>query len=148
MKNETDILKEKIALLENQQAIELYALREQIHATYESLKPLNFLKNTLEEVSSSPDLKDNILNNVIGLTSGYLSKKILVGSTHNPIKQLVGTLLQFTIGNVVAKHSETIKAIGEMAFRRIFENRSKSKHNVLEVEINKSMEKQIKELDF
>lgn len=122
MKNEATTLKEKIALLENRQAIELYTLREQIHVTYESLKPLNLLKNTIEEVSSSSDLKDNILNNVIGLTTGYISKKVLIGSTHNPIKRLAGMLLQFTIGKVAAKHSDTIKAIGEVAFRRIFGN--------------------------
>jgi hypothetical protein len=146
MKNEANILQEKIALLENQQTREIQALREQIHATYESLKPLNFLKNTLEEVSSSPDLKDNILNSVIGLTTGYLSKKVLVGSTHNPFKQLAGTLIQFVIGNVVAKHSETIKAIGEVVLRRILGNIGATKN--LNIEINKSVDNQVKQIDY
>jgi hypothetical protein len=142
MKNEAAILKEKIALLENRQAQELILLREQAHTTFESLQPLNLLKNTFEEVSSSSELKDNMLNNVIGLTTGYLSKKVLLGSTHNPIKKFVGTFLQFAIGNAVANHSETIKAVGEVVLRRIFGNMRGIRS--LDIEINKSVENQMK----
>jgi hypothetical protein len=148
MKNQINALKERISLLESRQTQEIVFLREQFHFTYETLKPLNLIKTTFQEVSSSPDLKDNILNNVIGLTTGYLSKKVLVGSTHNPIKQIAGTLLQFAIANVVSKHSETIKAIGEVLLRHIFENRGKAKQENFKMEISNSMEKQVKELDF
>ena len=148
MKNETNALKERISLLESRQAQEITLLKEQLHLTYETLKPLNLIKTTLQEVSSSSDLKGDILNNVIGLTTGYLSKKVLVGSTHNPIKKMAGTLLQFAIAKVVSKHSETIKAIGEMMLRRIFERKTEIKPVFFETAINKSVENQIRELDF
>ncbi|WP_435353125.1 hypothetical protein [Emticicia sp. SJ17W-69] len=148
MKNETAILMERISLLEIRQAQELSLLREQFHSTYENLKPLNLIKSTFHEVASSPDLKDNLLNNVIGLTTGYLSKKVLVGATHNPIKKVAGAILQFAVANVVAKHSDTIKALGEVFLRRIFENRGKKKHELIEEEINLSIVNQVKKLDF
>lgn len=148
MKNETAILMEKISLLEIRQAQELSLLREQLHSTYENLKPLNLIKSTLNEVTSSPELKDNLLNNVIGITTGFLSKKILVGATHNPIKRVAGAILEFAVANVVAKHSDTIKALGEVFLRRIFGNRAKTKHEVLEREINLSIVNQVKKLDF
>ena len=129
MKNKTDALKERISVMEIQQAKELAVLREQIHLTYDTVKPLNFLKTTFREFTSSPDLKDNIVDNVIGLTTGYLSKKVLIGAAHNPITKVAGTILHFAIAKVVSKHSETIKAIGGLIIRRIFKNRPKKSIN-------------------
>lgn len=125
MKNKTDALKERISVMETQQAKEFVVLREQIHLTYDTVKPLNFLKTTFREFTSSPDLKDNIVDNVIGLTTGYLSKKVLIGAAHNPITKVAGTLLQFAVAKVVSRHSVTIKAVGEVMLRRIFRNKAK-----------------------
>jgi hypothetical protein len=40
------------------------------------------------------------------MTTGYLTKKVLLGGTHNPIKRILGTILQFAITNIVTKQSE------------------------------------------
>jgi|ERR1019366_1002579 hypothetical protein len=126
-KNETEALNERIVLLQNKQALELKILKEQFHLTYESLKPNNLLKSTVHEVVSSPDIKDKILNNVIGLATGYLSRKVLLRASHNPIKNILGTVLQFAIANVVAKHSDTIKSTGENILQHILKYRNKVK---------------------
>ncbi|WP_296622183.1 hypothetical protein [Marivirga sp.] len=110
MKNETDALTVTIRELEEKRAKELRLLRAQFHTTYESLKPLNLIKSTFDEVSSSSELKSNFLANAIGLGTAVLSKKLVVGSSHNPIKNLFGTLLQFAIGNVVSKHTIDVKS--------------------------------------
>ena len=47
----------------------------------------------------------------MSLTAGYLSKKVTVGATHNPLKQLLGTLLQVGVTSLVSKNSEGIKSI-------------------------------------
>lgn len=123
MTNKTNALKEAIDLLENKQKHELRLLREQLHVTYQSLKPINLIKSTFNEVSASPEVKDNILSNVIGLTTGYLSKKVLLGTTRNPITKLLGTVFQFTVSNFVAKNADTIKALGGMALNSIFKKK-------------------------
>lgn len=46
-KNETDTLNQTIISLQNKQAQELKSLKEQFHLTYESLKPINLIKNTI-----------------------------------------------------------------------------------------------------
>ena len=109
MKNESDILKESISLLKEKQAVELILLKEQFHYAYESLKPINQIKSALHGITALPDIKNVIISNAVGLTTGYLSKKIMVGQSHNPLKKLLGTFLQFAIANVVAKHSGNIK---------------------------------------
>lgn len=111
--NETDSLNELIFRQEQQYDTDLRLLREQFHTAYESLKPINFIKNIVHEVSTSPEIKKDMIDNVLGLTTGYISKKLFVEDSHNPIKKMFGTILQFAIANAVSKHTETIKIIGE-----------------------------------
>ena len=108
MKNETEALSEKIIELQEKRTRKLGLLKGQLHATYESLKPINLIKSTLKEVSSSPEIKSSIFGNVIGFGTGFLTKKLWVGHSHNPIKKLFGTLIQFAISNVVSKQARSL----------------------------------------
>jgi hypothetical protein len=126
MKSEKELLTEKIIALQALQATQLDALKQQFETTYQSLRPVNLLKNTLYEVTTSPDIKDNLLNNVIGITTGYLSKKALTGTSHNPLIKLAGSLLQFTIANVVSQHPDTIKLVGKNILQYFFKRKTKN----------------------
>lgn len=110
MKNETDALNVRIRVLEEKRTKELRALQEQFQITKESLKPLNLIKSTISEISSSSEIKSNVLGSAIGIGTGFLSKKLLIGNSHNPIKNLFGTIVQFAIGNVVSKNANEIKS--------------------------------------
>ena len=105
--NERTALLNSISLLKAKQAEELQSLKTQFHLTYESLKPLNLIKNTFNEVTSSPEVKSSLVNNAIGLATGYLSKKLLIGGTHNPIKKILGALVEFSVASFVAKRADT-----------------------------------------
>lgn len=110
--NETDSLNELILRQEQQYDTDLRNLKKQFHTAYESLKPINFIKSVVHEVTASPEIKNDMVDNVIGLTTGFISKKLLLDGTDSPVKKIFGTILQFAVANVVAKHSETIKTIG------------------------------------
>ena len=116
----TSGLKNAIQLLEVEQADKGQLLKEQLFITFESLKPVNLLKNALKDISTSPYLVDNIVGTAMGLATGYLSKGIFIGASGNKIKRLIGTILQFGITNVVAQNSDTIKLFGKSLFRNIF----------------------------
>ncbi len=103
-------LRESILLLEIKKANELQLLKDEFKVTYESLKPVNLIKSKINELIESPDLKNNLINTTMGLAAGYLSKKVFVGSTHNPLKQLLGTVLQIGVSSLVAKNSDGIKS--------------------------------------
>lgn len=103
-------LREEIALLETSQVSNGIALKEQFKMTYESLRPVNLIKSTFKELTSAPDFKDNLLNSTIGIGAGYLSRKIVVGATHNPIKKLLGVLLQVGITSIASKNGDGIKS--------------------------------------
>ncbi len=58
----------------------------------------------LHDISTSPYLMDNIFSTAMGIASGFLTNKIFVGTSGNIIRKLMGTLLQFSVTNVVAQN--------------------------------------------
>lgn len=126
--NSASDLRDAILLLEVKQAEEEKMLREQFQLTYESIKPINLIKNTLKEVVHSGDLKDNILSTSVGLTAGYLSKVLFEIVTPSPLRKLLGTALMFGITNLVAKHPEAVKSVGK-GFFRIIRNKLSDRGN-------------------
>jgi hypothetical protein len=107
-------LKNAIQLLEADQAVKGQLLKEQFYVTYESLRPVNLIKNTLHDISTSPYLIDNILSTGMGIASGFLTNKIFVGRSGNIVRNLLGTILQFGVTNVVAQHPAAVKSLGEI----------------------------------
>jgi hypothetical protein len=117
MKDESLVLNEKLKLLEKKQAEELLIMREQFFITYESLKPINLIKNTFGQVISSPEIKNDLFSTIIGLSTGYLTKKIIIGATPGPLKKIGGLLMQFAVTNVASRHAEKIKHLGELLIK-------------------------------
>lgn len=105
----TDILALDILLLEGNRDRDFDALKEQALETYESLRPINLIKDTFKDLTHSPDIKGGIGKAVIGLTTGYLLKKLMFGSSHNPLKNLAGAAFQAVATNIAAKNSDKIK---------------------------------------
>jgi hypothetical protein len=122
MQNITSVsgLKDVILLLENKQAIQGRLLKEQFNFICESLKPVNLIKSTLNEVVGSSSIIGSIFNTSLGLTAGYLSKKIITSASGNPLIKLFGIVLQYGITYVIAKHHEVIKFTGLNFLRNIF----------------------------
>jgi hypothetical protein len=123
-RNETDSLNELIILQEQKHDNELGLLKEQFHVAYESLKPINLIKSVFHEVTASPEIKNDLVSNVIGLGTGFISKKLLIDGSHSTIKKIAGTVLQFAVATLVSKHSDTIKTIGDNLVKHFFNKRS------------------------
>lgn len=125
MKSKQDDLKEAIFLLKKKQTIELKLLKEQIQSVKESLKPINLIKGLFHQVTSAPDIKGDIIGSIIGLATGYVSKKAFVGGSNNLITKIIGSLLQMGVSNVASNNSESIKSIGEKLFQLAFKKSDK-----------------------
>jgi hypothetical protein len=119
-------LKETIRALENKKVSEWAALKEEFLITAENLKPINILKKTLKKAVSAPELKDNIINTAIGLTTGFVAKKTLIGKTHNPFKKLLGLFLEMTVANNIANNADTIKSLGGIVLKKIIHSGNNS----------------------
>lgn len=112
-KNSAQELRKKILELEIQQAEELKILKQHVSDTYESFRPANIIKNTLDQAWSSPDIKDKIIDSAIGLGTGFITKKILLKNGNTTTGKLIGTVLQFVVAGLVAKKTDVIKSIGK-----------------------------------
>ncbi|MBW6500024.1 MAG: hypothetical protein K0B05_01415 [Bacteroidales bacterium] len=128
MENITSVadIKNAIQILEEEQTVRGEQLKEQLHLTFESLKPVNLIKSTIKDISSSPYLIDNILGTATGLASGYLSRKIIVGASGNILRKLFGVVLQLGVTNLVARHPDEVKSLSHLLFQRIFRKKAES----------------------
>lgn len=122
-------LKAAILQLESKQAMEGVILKQQFHNAYESVKPINFIKNIFKEAASSEDIRDNVLNTSVGLAAGYLSKVLFQGISHGPLRKLFGTVLMFGVTNAVAKNPESVKAVAQGLFKIIIKTGGRIHNN-------------------
>ena len=77
MKNASDTLLERIYYLENARKEDLFLLKEEIYLVADNLKPINLIKNTLQDVTFIPNLKGNLLSVVLGFGVKWLSGRFL-----------------------------------------------------------------------
>src|SRR5688572_15313779 len=94
-------LKALIELTEAELKTEGEQLKAQFHLTYASLKPVNILKGILKDMFATPDLKSDVVNAAIGITTGFVAKKVLVGKSHNPLTKLAGVLVEMAVASNV-----------------------------------------------
>ena len=113
-------LKMAIQQLEFKQAEEWPVLKDEFHKTYESLKLINIIKSTFKEAVSAPDLKTNVINTAIGLTTGVIAKKLIIGKTFNPLTKLLGIILEIAVANKATQNADGIKSIGSRIIKKLF----------------------------
>lgn len=95
-------------------------LKMQLLLTYESLQPVSIFKSIINEATASPNFIESISGSLMGLLGGYLSRKISVGTSHNPFRRLFGSVLQFGITNIIALYPNAIMILGKCLLRSIF----------------------------
>lgn len=108
--NSDKTLAEAIRNLEAQRFLELEILKKHTELTLHELNPVNIVKekihdgiSNLGETVSSNAFKTGLLKTGIGLATGFLTKKILVGPKAGLIKRLLGTAVQAAVSGFVVK---------------------------------------------
>lgn len=125
MKNEYESLCEAIELLKKKKRIERNLLTEHFHDVLESIKPINLIKGLFTQKSfNEMGGSSSILDSVLGIATGYITKKTFVGGSHNLIRKGLGTLVQLGVQNLTIKNSDTIKNFGEKIIKSFFKKQS------------------------
>ncbi|MBK9481150.1 MAG: hypothetical protein IPO02_04010 [Bacteroidetes bacterium] len=109
--NSTSLLKERIQQLEYQQTEALSEIKLEFSNIYESVKPMNIIKNTLESSLNMPEIKDKLIDSLLGLATGFVTKKILVKNGDTAMGKVLGTVVQFAVAALVAKNSDKLKEV-------------------------------------
>nr|WP_315241954.1 hypothetical protein [uncultured Flavobacterium sp.] len=107
-----DSLNQKIKFLEVQQDREWCEIKDEIDEIKENLKPLNLIRNTVEEINETIGFKSDIAQSAISIGIGYLAKKLVIGKTDSTFKNIFGSILQLAVTTLVSKpqhHEATTK---------------------------------------
>ena len=114
-------LSQAIAVLEIRQQEEKLLIKEESTQFVESLKPINILRSIVRSVKDSPETKEDIIHGVVGLGTGFLANKVLLGSLQGPLKKILGFLMQSAITSATVKYPEVIKNKGIDIFRNFLQ---------------------------
>ena len=122
MKSTKDIidqltLSQAIAVLEIRQQADKILIKEEAAEFVESLKPINILRSVVRTIKNSPETKEDIIHGAVGLGTGFLANKVLLGSLHGPLKKILGFVMQAAITNATVKYPEVIKSKGITIFK-------------------------------
>ena len=113
-------LKKSIEILKQKQYEEEKLLHTQLIVVYESIKPYNVLKSAVRSLVTSPELKETMIESASGMVTGYISRKLLVRSSKNPLLRLAGLFVQYGVTRFFTKNAQTIEAFGIYFIKKIF----------------------------
>ncbi|HEY4153963.1 MAG TPA: hypothetical protein VGM24_00995 [Puia sp.] len=123
-------LNEAIAALEKKAVFQKEELKEHFAGVMENMKPLNLIKNGLQSTFSGEN-KQDLLKTAIGIGSGMLGRKLLIGRAGGSIlRKIFGAALEFGVVGLVAKNAEKIKLKGSEFIENLF-HKKKSSRSVL-----------------
>jgi hypothetical protein len=117
-------LSEAIAVLELKAATQKREIEETFITVSENLKPINLVKNGFRSVFSG-EHKGELLNALIGLGSGLLSRKLILGKTNGFVGKTVGKAIQWGMAGLVSQNAEKIKEKAGGIIDRLFKKKKR-----------------------
>lgn len=98
-----ELLDHKIAALKELEKQQMLELRQSAQEVIHHLSPVNLLKETVQKVTASPDLRLSVMDTALGIGAGILGKKLFVGRSSNLLKKTGGLAFEFLVSNFVRK---------------------------------------------
>jgi hypothetical protein len=121
-------LSNAIAELELKAAVQKRELRETFAVVSENLKPANLIKRGVRSVFSG-NHKEELVNILIGVGTGFLSRKLLLGKPRGFVGRTLAKAVQWGMAGLVSKNADLIKEkAGEVIDRVFRKNKPGSNH--------------------
>lgn len=127
VKNATD-LQEAIRALELKATSQEKDIQQTFAAVSENLKPLNLVKSGVRSVLSGEN-KEDLFNVVLGIGSGFLGRKLLIGKVNGAVGKTLGRAIQWGMAGLVSKNADAIKEkVGTFIDKLFKKHKSASNH--------------------
>lgn len=120
-------LRISIQQLELRQKSEMALIKEEFEVIIENLKPVNLVKNTLDDIIDSKEIQANVFDLSLGAVSGMLAKKIVVGDSDNSVLNFTGNLVGNFISQKTIQERKTIHFIGKSILKFLVTTKQKNK---------------------
>jgi len=114
-------LKNAIQLTGDKKSIDGKLLRDHFLMTCETLKPGNLLTGKIKEVATGRNLVRLVAGTALSLTTGYLSKKIVVGISAIVLRGVLAGILQFSAARIFSKNARVPDFFGKNNHQRLSE---------------------------
>jgi hypothetical protein len=98
-----DQLNQKIKELEVRQDTEWCDIKDHVDEIKENLKPINLIRNTVEEINETVGFKSHLAQSAISIGIGYIAKRFIVGKGDSMFKGILGSVVQLIVTNLVSK---------------------------------------------
>jgi hypothetical protein len=108
----SEALQKTIEYFELEHETQKALLKEQFHHTFESIKPVNMLKEAVQDLRKSPEKLEDIVVPLLGLGTGYLTKRLIAGKSEDPTRQALADAVSTTIASLIVQHPHEVMAAG------------------------------------
>ncbi len=112
------VIKDKSSLagairqLESRRVAQADSLREQWELTQSNLNPLTIVKDEVRDTISSPQFGSKVFKGLFSIVSGYITRRLIVGSSGSSFKKALGTIAQTGATGVLLKNTDQITQKG------------------------------------
>lgn len=120
-------LEKAIAELEFKAEVQKKDIEETFSVVSENLKPLNLVRNGVRSVFST-EHREDLVNALIGLGTGFLSRKLLLGRAKGIFGKTAGKAVEWGIAGLVSNNAEKIKEKAGTLIDKIFKKKRSSNH--------------------
>jgi hypothetical protein len=114
-------LQNAIQLAAVRQSIDRELLKEQFILTCETYKPGNLLASKIKEIATSRNLVRLVAVTALGLTTGYFSKKIVVGISAIVLRRVIAAILEYGVVSLLTKNARVPVFFGRNTHKRLSE---------------------------
>jgi len=123
-------LTDAIQKLESDKVVQVFLMKQEFEHVYESINPLTLIRDNLEDSPSTNFLGNNMISTSVGLATGYLIKKWIIGKSDNPIRTMIGSAVQIGAINLMAKYQSAIEIVGRTLLQLLL-HKEKKKHDAV-----------------
>ena len=118
-------LSRAIAELEIIAANQKKEIKEGYAILSENLKPANLIKSGVQSVLSG-NHKEELKNILIGMATGFISRKLFLRKSHGFVGKTVGNVFQWGMTGLVSKNADLIKEKAGVVIDWIFRKHKKN----------------------
>jgi hypothetical protein len=117
-----DELVSRIKVVSHRRDLEQEMVITEFKLLKENLKPMNLIRGFLQDFKESRDVKQDVLSGGLGLITGFLTNKFLLGSVRGPLKTAIATLIPGLFTTLGVKAPDAIKEKGLPWLSRFLQN--------------------------
>lgn len=116
----TSELEARIIELQTQGKEESVALKTELSVAVENINPIQILTNGLKEILKSPEVKHELFNLSLGMSAGYMAKRLVIGKSENTLQHITGNIVGMVVSKNVSLNADKIRSTTYLLLKSLF----------------------------